>query len=236
MRFGFSRLIWGTFLLLAAALIVFNQISGFADIGVGSIIAAVLSLAVIVQCTASLHIAPLPIPLAALYIVFQEPFELPYIKIWALILSSVLASMGLAALLPKRRRRNRCQNDGNHQQIHTEIGDKDNNPSVHVNFGAVVKRLRADNLETIRLSCNFGALKVFFDQVELSPSGAEAILNCSFGGIELFVPKHWRVTDNLNCTLGGVGIGKDLAETPESAPKLTLTGNVSLGGVDVRYI
>jgi len=245
MRFRFSKLIWGTFLLLAATLIVFNQIGGFADIGVGSIVAAVLSLAVAVQCIASAHLAPLPIPIAVLYLIFQQPLELPYIKIWALILASVLASMGIATLLPRRHQYNNCGKDNDndhrrtnnrHSQIHTESGNYDDNPSVSVNFGAVDRRLHTDNLETVRLNCNFGALKVFLDQAKPCPGGAEVIINCSFGGIELFVPKHWRVIDKVNCALGGVSINKTFNASTENAPTLTLTGSVSLGGIDVRYV
>jgi hypothetical protein len=242
MRFRFSKLIWGTFLLLAATLIIFNQIGGFADIGVGSIIAAVLSLAVVVQCIASAHFAPLPIPIAVLYVIFQQPLELPYIKIWALILASVLASMGLAALLPKRHSRNEDEyvksnrTNNRHSQIHTESGNYDDNPSISVNFGAIDRRLYADNLETVRLNCNFGALKVFLDQAKPCQSGAEAIINCSFGGIELFAPKHWRVIDKVNCALGGVSVNKTFTASTENAPTLTLTGSVSLGGIDVRYV
>ncbi|GBU22218.1 hypothetical protein R80B4_02124 [Fibrobacteres bacterium R8-0-B4] len=248
MRFNFSKLIWGAFLLLVAALIVLNQINGFADIGIFSVIAAVLSLAAVVQCVARLHFAALPIPLAVLYIIFQQPLGLPYIKIWEMVLASVLASMGLAALLPRRRRRE-CydgrdcyQTSDRGPQVRQtrqtrpeSSGDDGNNPSISVNFGSIDRSLHADCLETARLSCNFGALKLFFDQVSPRPSGAEAIINCSFGGIELLVPRHWRVIDNLNCSLGGVSIDKNFAATLD-APKLTLTGSVSLGGVDVRCI
>lgn len=246
MKFSFSKLIWGAFLLLAAALIVLNQIGGFAEMGVGSIIAAVLSLAVIVQCVAHLHFAALPIPIAVLYIIFQQPLELPYIKIWALALAAVLASMGLAVLLPRRHRnkydkdydkdRDRSRTNADYKEIHIENGNNDNNPTVSVSFGAVNRRLYADSLETVRLNCNFGALKIFLDQAKPCPGGAEAVINCSFGGIELFAPKHWRVIDKTNCAMGGVGIDKVFNAPAENAPKLTLTGNVSLGGIDVRYI
>jgi len=242
MKFRFSKLIWGTFLLLAAVFIVFNQIGGFANIGIGSLIVAMLSLAVIVQCIAHLHFASLPIPLAVLYIVFQTPLELPYIKFWALILASVLASAGLGVLLPPKYRRDHFKNrhssrsDDHHAQMRTEDGGNDNNPCINVNFGGVSKRLHADNLETVQLNCNFGALEIFLDQVELDPNGAEAILNCSFGGIKLFLPRHWRVVDKLNCTLGGVDIDKGFAAAAENAPKITLTGSVSIGGIEVRHI
>jgi hypothetical protein len=238
----FSKLTWGTFLLLAAALILFNQVDGLAHIGVGSVIAAVLSLALIVECTARLRFAPLPIPLAVLYMIFQAPLELPIIKFWALAAASLLASMGLVILLPSKRRRNRWKYKSydplgeKHARLPVENGGSDNNPSIGVNFGAVGRRLHADNLETVRLSCNFGALQIFFERTELNSNGAEAILNCSFGTVELFIPKHWRVVDKLSCTLGTVGIDKIFAAPEGNAPKLTLIGSVSLGSVDVRYI
>jgi hypothetical protein len=240
MRFWFSKVTWGIFLLLAAALILFNQVGGFANIGVGSIIAAVLSLAIIVECVACLRFAKLPVPLAVLDIIFQTPLGLPHIKIWALLVASLLASMGLGILLPSKYRGNRCKykdykpSDDKHAKISVEDGRRDNNPSVSVNFGAVGRRLHADSLETVRLSCNFGALQIFFDGAEPGPNGAEAILNCSFGSIELFIPRHWRVVDKLNCTLGSVGIDKAFAAPDGNAPKLTLTGSVSLGSVEVR--
>jgi hypothetical protein len=243
MRFWFSKITWGTFLLLAAAMILFNQFGcagRFANVGIGGVIVAVLSLAVIVECAVRLRFAPLPIPLAALYITFQAPLGLPHIKIWALVAASLLAFTGLGILLPSKHRRNRWKHknydplNAKHAKIPVEDDGGDNNPSVSVNFGAIGRRLRADSLETVRLSCNFGAMQIFFDRTEPSPGGAEAILNCSFGSMELFIPKHWRVVDKLSCTLGSVGIDNAFAASDRNAPKLTLTGSVSLGSVEVR--
>jgi hypothetical protein len=242
MRFGFSKLIWGTFFLLAAALILFNQVDGFAHIGAGSVVAAVLSLAVIVECVARLRFAPLPIPLAVLYVIFQAPLGLPHIKTWALVAAAALASMGLLVLLPPKHRHSRWKYKSHdplgekHARIPLEDGGNDNNPSISVNFGAVGRRLRADNLETVRLGCNFSAMQIFFDGAEPASRGVEATLNCSFGTVELFIPKHWRVVDKLSCTLGSVGIDKVFAAPEGNAPRLTLTGSVSLGSVEVRYI
>jgi len=235
-----SNWVWGLFLLGVAAFVVINQFKGFANLGIGSIIAAVLSVVFFVQCIANLSFAPLPIPLAVLYIVFQVPFELPYIKPWLLILASVLASAGLSILLPRKHKIRECGNyshsGDHHPQMRTEDGDNDNNPVININFGAVSRRLHANSLETAQLHCRFGALEIFFDQAELSPNGAEATLDCSFGAIKLLVPKHWRITDKVNCSLGGIDVDNRYAAPAENAPQLTLTGNVSLGGIEVRYI
>lgn len=244
----FSNWIWGTFMLLAATFVLSNQFGGFVEIGVGSIIASVLAVAFAVQCIAHLSFAPLPIPLAVLYIVFQEPLGFRYLHHWTLLLASVLATIGLFILLPKKQFRIEGTWGGYHDQRHRSRGGihqpqmtptdggSDNNPSVSVNFGAVSRYLHADCLETAQLYCNFGALEVFFDQSQLSPNGAEAALTCSFGAITIFVPKHWRVIDRINCTLGGVDLDNRFAAPEENAPQLTLTGSVSLGGIEVRFV
>jgi len=237
MRSRFSNLFWGVFLLLAAAFVLTKNSFGFADIGIGSIVIAILALAFIVQCLARLHIAPIVIPLAVLYFIFREPLGLPVIQTWKVIAAAALAFIGLGILIP-RGRRNRCDDScgskDQQQKIPTE-GNKDNNPYVSVNFSAVSRSLNADSLETVRLSCNFGALEIFFNQVELSPNGANAFINCSFGGIQLFIPRHWQVIDKMSCTLAGVDI-KSFAAPAENAPRLTLNGSVSLGGIEVKYI
>jgi hypothetical protein len=79
-------------------------------------------------------------------------------------------------------------------------------------------------------------LEVYFDQATLDPNGAEIYLDCSFGAIKLYIPKHWQVIDSIHASLGGVENNTRLAKPAENAPKLTLTGNVSLGGIEIQYI
>ena len=240
MRSRFSNLFWGIVLLLAAAFVLTNKFIGFADIGIGSIIITILALAFIVQCIARLHIAPLVIPIAVLYFIFRKPLGLPVIQTGKLIAAAVLAFVGLNFLIPRWRRSGyQCNNSGGSgDQQQNKIpaeGNKDNNQYVGVNFGAVSRSLNADSLETVRLSCNFGAMEIYFNQAELSPNGAVADISCSFGGIQLYVPRHWQVIDRMHCTLAGVNI-KSFTAPAENAPRLTLNGSVSMGGVEVKYI
>jgi len=239
MRARFSNFFWGIVLLLAAAFVLTRNFVGFADIGVGSIIIAVLALAFIVQCLARFHIAPIVIPIAVLYFVFGARLGLPVIQTWKLITAAALAFIGLNFLIPQGRRScNRCNDFGGSKGQQVKIpaeGTNDNNPYINVNFSAVSRSLTADSLETVRLSCNFGSMEIFFNQVQLGPNGAEVYITCSFGGIQLFVPRHWQVVDKMNCSLAGVDI-KSFAAPAENAPRLTLNGSVSLGGVEVKYI
>jgi len=246
---------WGVFMLLIAAFVLANQFGGFVELGVWSIIVSALALAVIVECLMRLKFAFLLVPLATLYYVFQTPLELPFIAFWPLVLVTVLATIGLFALLPRRfGRRNyirisvddrdgykfkykRNKGDADEDGETVEDGDEDddgNNPQVNVNLGHASRYLHSDNLETAELTCSFGALEVYFDHVQLSPEGAEIYMDCKFGAIELYVPKHWRVIDNLGCSFGGAEVHGEKKKYDDDAPQLTLLGNVSFGGIEVH--
>ncbi|MDR2570250.1 MAG: cell wall-active antibiotics response protein [Oscillospiraceae bacterium] len=238
---------WGVFLLLAATLVLSNQFGGFVELGVGSMIAAALAAAFLVQCLISLNFGSLPIPIAALYYIFQVPLELPIISFWPLVLVTVLTTSGLYALLPKtffrriKKNVNVVYTDENGKEYTDEdktrideSGDN-NNPHISVQFGGVSRYLNSNCLETAELDCSFGSLEVYFDSVELSPDGAEVFVNCKFGNIELYVPKHWHITNNMNASLGNAEVnGRN--DSSEDAPKLTVTGNVSLGNIEVNRI
>ena len=243
-KMRFSNWIWGTFMLLAATFVLANHLGGFVEIGIGSIIAAALAVAFLVQCIAHLSLSPLPIPLAVLYIIFQKPFGFPELQPWTLLLAALFATIGLSILLPGKLKDgawvgvhwNGHSTHTHRPPVRTENSDNENNPSVSVSFGSISRYLHSDCLETAQLYCNCGALEVFFDKAQLSPNGAEMNINCTLGGIEIFVPKHWRVIDNLNCTLGGVDIDNRFAVQEENAPQLTLVGSVLLGGIEIRFI
>jgi predicted membrane protein len=238
MRLKLSSFIWGILLLLAATFILLNQFGYFTGIGVVSIIIAALSFAFFFLFIAHRHFAPLPIPLAILYIVLQKPLDLPFIQTWALLTASVLITIGLAILFPKKKKHifpTRSE-DSPPAQTPPENGSYDNNPSINVNFSFLSRHLYADSLETAQFRSNFGELEVFFDNVELNPKGAEAVINCNCGSVKLYIPRHWRVIDRLNCTLGAVELDARFATPAEDAPQLTLIGGISLGEIKVRYI
>jgi len=247
---------WGIFLILIAALVLANQFGGFLELGFWSIAVAALAVAYFIKCLVDLSFASLPIPLAALYYIFQVPLGLPVITFWPLVLVTVLVTAGLHVLIPqkrfvfKHRKRNKDTIytgdstvmggssiiDSEDFDGRIEEGGGDNNPRISVQFGGGSRYLHADCLETVELDCSFGGLEVYFDHVQLSPNGAEAFLNCKFGAIELYVPAHWRIIDNMSASLGGVEIKNRRDPTDDNAPTLTVSGNVSFGGVEVHRI
>jgi len=115
-----------------------------------------------------------------------------------------------------------------------EEGDDANNPYISVSFGYASRYLHSDCLESAELSCSFGGMEVYFDNVTLSPNGAEVNVNCSFGSVEIYVPSHWRVIDDLNSSLANAEVSRKLQNNDADAPTLRVTGSVSLGNVEVK--
>jgi len=250
---------WGVFLLLVAALVIASQFGGFPDLGFWSIAIAILAAAFFVQCIADASFASLPIPIAALYYIFQRPLELPVLNFWPLVLITLLVTAGLHVIIPQKKfkfkyssgKKNKNKNDIDvvyidddgdvtSQKINTdegqfEEGGGDNNPRISVKFGGGSRYLHADALETVELDCSFGGLEVYFDHVTLSPDGAEAFLDCKFGSIEMYIPRHWHVIDNTSSSLGSIEYSGRTIPT-ENPPVLKVTGSVSCGSIEIRRI
>jgi len=246
-----SKLAWGIFWFLIAGLILANYFGGFMQLGVWSIIIAALALVIMFYCITTLSLTSLPIPLAALYYIFQSPLGLPFITFWPLAVAALLVTCGLHVLFPRKsgirphigvitgddfkRRRYKRKGD-EYPDARVEEGDDAANPFISVSFGAACRYLHSDCLETTELDCSFGALEAYFDHVQLNPGGAEVRAFCKFGSIDIYVPGHWRVIDEMNTTLGSVEVSRRLQTADEDAPTLTLTGNVSFGSVEVSRI
>jgi len=266
MNRGFSKLVWGLLLLLAAAFIIANQVGGFIEIGFWSILVGTLALAYTIACLIKLKFDSLPIPLAIIYIVIQNPLELPHINAWLLILAAILATIGLNVLLPKKRRsimigKTHIGFNGISDEIEEEIEDAiedaleeadikidvdddeyyrtddyDNNPRVSVSFGGESRYLHSDALETVEIDCKFGGVEVYFDQAKLSPKGAKVYCDVKFGGAELYIPKEWRVKDDFSVTLGGADKGRRREPPAPDAPVLYLKGNIAFGAIEIKYV
>lgn len=228
---------WGVFFVLAAVLVIASQLTDFAQIGFWSIAATVLLAAVFIQSLIKLNYFGIFLPLALGYLIYAQPLDLPEFSTWLLILTAVLFSIGFHSIFRKHPKvKSHCNSRYGKDEYHTIEDIDDNNPFAKVSFGASSKYLHAPALKTGQFSCNFGALEIFFDQVQPNPDGAEIFLDCSFGSISLYIPKSWKIIDNLTTSLGSVQNDMRLSRPDEHAPKVTLNGSVSLGSIEIHYI
>jgi len=242
-----------------AAGLVTNQLGLPNPFRFWTMVAALLAVALLINCIVNRTISTLPFVVAMVYIVLRDLGFVPFLPIWAVLVTAGLVSAGIGVLFPQRLPRDAKfvvgsffgddaddwdeeDWDGEGQserraKARVAMGGIDNNPAINVTFGAISRYLHADQLETVSLSCSFGGMDIYFDQAELSSQGATVYVDCKFGGIDLYVPRHWRIDEQISCMLGGVDVNNTrLATLADDAPTLTITGNVLCGGVDIWYI
>lgn len=226
---------WGVFFVLAAAFVIVGAVTGFAQIGFWSILGAVLLAAVFIQSLIHLNYFGVFMSLALAYWIFQAPLQLFIISPWLLILAAILLSIGFHIIFRKHSKHEYVKrHDKDDYNTVEEIDD--NNPFVKVSFGASSKYLHAEALKGGQFYCNMGALEVYFDQVQIDPNGAEIYVDCSLGSINLYFPKTWRVVNKLHGSLGSVSEDSHRSVPSQDAPPIVVTGNVSLGAIEINYV
>lgn len=231
-----KNLFWGLFFLALAVFTIASQVGAFGEIGVLSVLEGVLLAALIIYSLISLNFFGVFIPLAFLYIIFRQPLGLPEVSTWMLLLTGLLTSIGFSIIFRKKSKHNtECSYVGHDYSKTSETID-DNNPSANVRFSSSSKYLHSDNLESASFSASFGALEVFFDKTQLSPQGAEIFIDCSLAEMKLYIPRSWRVIENINVSLAEVKYTGRPADLTEDSPRLTLKGSVSLGALEIVYI
>ena len=85
------------------------------------------------------------------------------------------------------------------------------------------------------LNATFGGLELDLHQAILAPEGATLSATALFGGIDIRVPRSWRVIVEGNPIFGGIENSATLdTDTPESAPSLTIKASVLFGGLEIN--
>lgn len=100
----FENVFWGILLVLTAVLIIVSQVVSFGSIGVWSILTTVFLLAVIVSSMVRLEFFGIFVPCAFLYMIYAEPFDLPTIQLWVLLIAAVLVGAGCSLIFKKKKK------------------------------------------------------------------------------------------------------------------------------------
>lgn len=237
MKLRFRNYFWGLFFIFFAAFIIVSQIDRenvFAKIGFWSILATVFFVAIFIKSITSLNFFGIFVPLAFLYSIYQEPLSLPEISFWTLLLAAVLLSIGLQMLF--RRRKRIIKFSKKHDKIVSHEGEtlSGNRLYAKATFCESSKYLHSDNLIEGEFIVKCGEMNLYFDQVQLSPDGAEVFLDCTLGTMNLYLPKHWQVKDKLHAVIGN--ISNNPSSQNVNGPELTLKGEVRAGNIDIHYI
>jgi len=106
--------------------------------------------------------------------------------------------------------------------------------AIAVYVGGVQRACRAESLRHGSVSVVLGGVDLDLREATLDPAGADLDLSASWGGVNVTVPREWRVLVEDRATLGGVEARvTPLDDLPEDAPLLRVVASARFGGVSI---
>lgn len=119
---------------------------------------------------------------------------------------------------------------------HRAGGDPHNNVNGFAMFGGQDIVSRADRFAGGSLTAIFGGASLDLRQAQLDPDGAQIETFAAFGGVDVIVPRGWRVTVSGMPLFGAFEDNVDKSAPIEpGAPMLRVSGVVLFGGVEVKH-
>ena len=247
-----KNIFWGAFLILAAAFLVVSRLGFLEGIGLASILFAVFWVAIMVEGIISRSFGKILFSLAFLAIIFDDPLGIEAITPWTVLVAALIGTIGLNMIFKKKHYHfeSEWEHHGGEKIVDVEVtmdeeesyneadrqanGLNGNKVFFRTSFGSAVKYVNSDNFEYASLECSFGAMKVYFDNAIIRNGNATIDLDVSFGGVELYFPKHWNVINQTDTAFGGVDEKNHNNST--GSPVINLTGDVNFAGVTIIYI
>lgn len=105
----------------------------------------------------------------------------------------------------------------------------------NITFTQVTRYLRASNLRQAQFSCQFASLDIRLDDFVLAYNQVLLDVHCSFGQVNIFIPRAFVVENKMIATLGSITDSRK-GEADASVPKLILQGQVTFGEIKIIYI
>lgn len=102
-------------------------------------------------------------------------------------------------------------------------------------LGGVILSLDSQELADVEVDLVFAGMQLDLSGAQPAPGGIELTLACAFGGGDIRVPRHWRVTWDRR-GIGGVAIDPALATDGRDPATAELRVHVRslFGGVNIR--
>ncbi len=227
-----SKIFWGLFFLMSAAFVIINQLGYYTNLELLPLLLTIFIGAILIKSLYRINFFGILFSLAFLAIIYSNQLGLQSITPWPVLITAFLASIGLSIIF----NRSHCQIKHNHHEHFDQvINDKDSDVvNFEVSFGSSIKYVNSDDFKSASLRCSFGALKVYFDNAKIVGDTATINLDASFSGIEIYIPKDWKIVNNVDSSLGAVEEKNN--SNSVSTKTVTITGHVSLAGVEITYI
>lgn len=253
-----GKVIWALLFIGIAVLILAGGLGVIPEVS-RKLIVAVLLGAVAIGSLWELSFWGLFFSLAIIGILYAPQLHIEAITPVPILGAAALLSIGFSMLFGKQasqrrteRARKRHSNfadqhfksdhyqNGQGQQVYdTAFGETTDQVNGEMlifknSFGATSKYVNTDNFRSAVLQNSFGEMKVYFDNALMQQETATIDVSNSFGETQIFLPKEWKVENQISSMLGSVS--EQNMHQPAGGHTVILTGSLSMGEVQIIYI
>lgn len=231
-----KKIFWGGFFTGLAAYVILNTLGYTPDITIVRFAVAILCVALFVVAAVKLEFGGMLLSLAILAICFDKVLGIEALTPWPVLIAAVFGTIGLNILfgdaVKRWKQKKKAKNKTYRAQAQDITGDSIN---LRTRFSGECKQIHSDQLTNVNIDCAFGGLEVHLEDAMIQTGSAVVDMQVSFGGVELYVPKEWKVVNNTTATLGGYSESGADSKDP-MAPTLVLQGTIRFGGVDLSRV
>ena len=131
-----------------------------------------------------------------------------------------------------RPHRDRCYP---HQPMDSNI-NTDSTVNVDVTFGGKKEVVTSKDFKGGAINVTFAGCEINLTQADFNDPSVVMVCQVSFGGVEMIVPSHWEVQNEIYPSFGSVEDARTIqtGNTNENRKVLILRGNCSFGSIEIK--
>lgn len=229
------NIFWGVLFILGALAMLIGKLGYLEGFGFWNILFSIGLVGFLVDGVLRKNIGTVLFSVAFLVILHDEFLGMEALTPWPVLGAALLGTIGCHILFPKKKWKMGIHK-GNQEAFVKGTQEFVDGECVRFenSFSETVKYIRSTELSSVNVECSFGHMEVYFDGASLKNNIANVYVECSFGSIVLNVPSDWKVVINTNNSFGGVEEKGHC--NPAGENTLQVMGDVSFGGLEIRYI
>lgn len=152
-----------------------------------------------------------------------------------------LVALGLIILLKRRDNGYMTENTRNKHRLfskHSFVSSKQNIEEGFINSDISFSSVKHIVLDPVfrgaHLDISFGGVVLDLRRTTLEAKETVILIDCTFGGVELYVPDHWLVQVEVDSFIGGCNDHR--GRVPEVDPQhiLIIRGDLTLSGIEIK--
>lgn len=247
-----TNIFWGVILIAVAVCWVVSALGYLPDVAVTHIVFTVIWGALVIKGLVKRECFSVFMGFAFLAIVWDEELGIEAITPWTVIGAAILLTIGCSLIFKGRKRRDweknhsynfkKCEKNENNKtwEGNTEYGTDQPHQS-HVNgehvyhmnrFSGAQKYIDSQNLKSVEIINKAGGMEVYLDNAKVAGDKVYMRIECYAGGLEIYIPRSWRLENHVECFMGCVEEPENIGEAVNDVT-LVLSGTVKAAGVEI---